>query len=431
MNKLIRRALPVLLASFMLVSWSSNPAQAFCFLCSSKYNAIDCASCWFEQKEHMDTRKEINKEKVKPAFESHREDYLLGEFVEDFWVPALQAMTRQLNAGNSDVGTKNTSTTSTVSDAEAADAINAQKAEIAQETAASDALCERVTIARNAASTTGTAIVATDTLNQTTSASLTGSAGTPGAEGPASEQLVNLDAATQLYWNPSDLSGMIGEALGYAPADASRINADIVAPFFEQGTLAVNYQDQTSQPQEEDLDMLRYNLYGGGISRMRTIDQNTDGFDDALNARYQVIAFDSAAQGSFNALVGLHHPGPEGSGQYYRALLNSRGVTDDAMIESMLGPDDAPSLLVQAKILALYQNGTSEVGADTINSSADTRRLAIAQKAANLLIKFELYKSMQRTALQWALLHELKIRPYQRAYEARIGTDPLNEDDAI
>lgn len=391
----------------------------------------ECETCAYEKLLHKNTRSEINKDKVEPSFESQRADYFLGEFVDKFWEEALRAMTQQIDNGYSDMGTKSTTVTSPVADSKTADVTNTKEAEIAIETAPSEAMCERVTLSEGVAATANNVVIATDTLNESGAATLAGAAGTPGAAGPATERQINLDTIIQTNMNPNDLGGVVGEATGFSPADGSRINADLDAPFLEQYTFDIDYRDGTSNPVEEDLDMLRYNLYGGAISRLRAIDQGSRGFDDAIAARYQVIALKSLAQGSFNTLVSLHHPGVEGSGQYYRALLESRGVTDETMVKSLLGENDAPSLLAQAKILALYTNATPEVATDTIATSADTRRLAIAQQAAKLMIKYEVYKSLQRSALSWTMLHELKIRPYQRAYEGQIGSDPLGENDDI
>lgn len=213
--------------------------------------------------------------------------------------------------------------------------------------------------------------------------------------------------------------------------DLERINRDVdyTRLIDEPRTMETDFTDSNaSEPQEVDVIAMSKNLYGHRLlSRsVSSSDLNSIDGQKLYMMLRGIAARRSIAQNSFSAIVAFKSTGTskertlggdEAQTQRYMASimreLMSAGTNDDGdYIFELIG--DSPSYYSQLEILAkrIYQN--PDFYANLYDTPANVARKKVAMKAIELMVDRAMYESQLRREMSVSVLLSSKLRPLHR-----------------
>lgn len=179
---------------------------------------------------------------------------------------------------------------------------------------------------------------------------------------------------------------------------------------------------------EEDLIALSKNIYRNEgiplINATKLQNKETYELTDMQKAYFRarsVVAKNSVAENSFNALVALKAEGTAGSQQFLGAYLEELGVPAGE-IDQYIGVN--PSYDAQMKLLTktIYQN--PKFYTNLYDKPANVQRKGAAMQAIGLMQKFDLFKSYLRTEASLSILLEISVEKLQgEVVDAMSGAD--------
>lgn len=286
-----------------------------------------------------------------------------------------------------------------------------------------------------------------------------GSAYSAASKGEDSDKVSRLKQFREKFCDPADnnngldyicdhdqdgnpATGRIG-ATRFTPAPPKpapdRMNKDIdfARTIEDPWTLKIDFSDPDLTENEEEVLALASNLYGhyvfrrppgstlknvansGGVTQMQKLYMD-------LRA---VIAKQSVAENSFNAITAMKSEGTPGSKDFMQAILAEVGVSNTAPaapvgalsdVDLLLGEN--PSYYAQMEVLTkkIYQN--PEFYTNLYDKPANVTRKGVALQAIGLMQKFDLFKSYLRTEASLSVLLELAVNDLQGEIEDEMGT---------
>lgn len=365
---------------------------------------------------HQRTRDSI-KDHSDEAFEDYEDNFIGEELAREYFIPALQYLTEQITVGDAE----NTEQHSSLTDAEnTAGRINAQRTAVARESAVleiTDNMCERSTLTSGIAATAQNVAEAERRGVQEGISEDMGAIGVPGSEGPGELRNLQVERYVNIYADPNDFEGAIAAAYEVTASDPSRYNRDVNPFFLNTYTLDYDATNPAATDAGQDIRALRLNLFGHDLPRIPSAVSTDPEATDEIADYNRVAQFQGLARTSFDAIVTLRQRGNSEVAPYMRAMLAERGITQPNIVASIIGEEDAPSFMAQAKILTQYQSRAPEQAGDNMAHSADLYRRQVTNDALSLLVKYRIYESLKRQTAHFIAIHELKTDPLRDRIE--------------
>ncbi len=391
-------------------------------------------------------------------FQAHR-IWMISIFWEDNLLPAMMLMSEQLTAA----AMKQAEIIGGFMDAkhqmETQQVLQKIRARTHKDYHPSTGMCEFGSSVKSLAASERLGEINAIALAQRSQDRALGNANTVGSGGITGDISSRLKQFRETYCNPIDNNGGLlflcehdqdgnpkNSAGSIGGQDPSRLNKDIdyVATLESPWTLDVNFTQTESDdptPAEEDVLALAANLYGNevffrpGASLFKPI-INEEGIEVVSNTQLAymdaraVLAKQSVAENSYNAIVGMKSAGTAGSRDYLQGLLKELGIDDTnanvnisgenkTELDTLLGDD--PSYYAQMDVLTknIYQN--TDFYTNLYDKPANVERKGVALQAIGLMQKFDLLKSYLRNEATMSILLELAVIDLQREIENQMS----------
>lgn len=413
---LLRPFITITAACFLLFP-AATPAQAACAVCPC-VEAMQANLIIQVETQHEETRLYITDE-----FEYH-ELWLVTDYFYDHILPAMMMLTEQLSA----VALQQMEILGTFLDAK--HQLETQR--IFQQMAArahkdyhpSEGLCTIGTISRSLAAADRNADLTALALAKRSLDRQLGNVNSNASEGPKEDLEGRIEQFRLRYCDPNDNNSVMGTVCpGSTPA---RRNKDINfartlgAPL----TLNINFSDNVSTPDEEDILALSSNLYGHDVfthldsAKLNNVGNRQHYFDGR-----SLIAKRNVAQQSFNAIAGMKAAGSAtgaaggNTGQFMRPVLTELGIPADE-INLMLGEN--PSYYAQMEFLTKKIFQRPEFYLDLYDKPVNVARKSVAIKALALMQERDMLKSDLRSESLMSLILEVGLLPEQEKLEGEI-----------
>ncbi len=347
------------------------------------------------------------------------DQYINEYLVRQVWWPALGAFSEQVTLSDQKVWMEMNSNMNTAHQTYGAQtAIQEDKYQSIMDVMPYEQTCNFISATT---SMTGSDTKSKGALESFTQQGLHRSMGLPGdiaSLGPDEDREVRFELASSRYFDDEEMQGAL---VSYATGtDDRRFGADIdPATLLGKGTLAIDVGNLTLTADEEDVFALKTNLYNDTtLTRLTPSDLQEYGSLDELDEIQRLAALQAIAEYSFDSIVALKVEGNPQSGSAIRAILNKLGVSSDGA-NYLIGANSRPSYLQQLKILSKTMQSTPETHVDHVVEKTELMRELAIKEAIELMVKFEMYKSLQRSTVMMAQLHELHRRELQDQWEAQ------------
>ena len=210
--------------------------------------------------------------------------------------------------------------------------------------------------------------------------------------------------------------------------DQDRMNKDIdfLRTAYLPKTLDMNFQDDESQPDEQDVIALGQNLYWPNFLNLPDPKKMTEvepGFKDMR----RLIALNSIAHNSYTNLTSLKSRAEEPAGNlepgwmFMKTMMRDFGIPDDE-IETMLG--EYPSYWAQMEVLTKKMLQHPDFYTNLYDKPNNVERMAVALEAIRLMQMRDYYNSMTRKEMLSAAQLETELvnsGSYSRVKKALSG----------
>jgi hypothetical protein len=217
------------------------------------------------------------------------------------------------------------------------------------------------------------------------------------------------------------LSGAIGGRSGRLNKDIDYVRT-MDAPWTLDMDLTNTTLTDAKESDEEDVMALANNLYGSSVFFHLpgySLETKPGAAPGSAMQRYyldmrSILAKQSVAENSFNAIAALKTAGAPGSKEYLAALVKELGV-QQADADKLLGPN--PSYYAQMEVLTkkLFQN--PDFYTNLYDTPVNVERKGVAIQAIGLMQKFDIYKSYLRNEANMSILLELAVQDLQQEAE--------------
>lgn len=395
---------------FTAVMTSVRPAMAcYCLAC-------DCATTSTAHEATV----EVTNTLLEEYFRLLTEDFIGEYLVEQFWWPALRKFTEQITLSSQKTNLEIASTLSDTKRLAAKQRIIQEKSfDAVMETSPDEYTCTYGSLAQSLVGTDVKAKATKSVLRSYGVSRSLGTGGGPAARGPDRDRIARFEQAAAFYISPTEMGGALDSA-GYSNApDDTRYSRDVSTWWLEEGFLDIDFDDTTSTPDEEDILSLKANLYNDTVLTRLVPDdvekyEAMDEFDDLRG----LAAMQSIAEASFDSIVSLKVASDPSAGGTVRAVLESLQYTPLA-IDDLVGINDTPSYLQQLKLLGKTIHNVPESYVKSTANKTELLRRQTIKEAFEVMIKFEIYKSLQRSTLMATSLHELERRGLADVWSAK------------
>lgn len=214
-------------------------------------------------------------------------------------------------------------------------------------------------------------------------------------------------------WDPGDptISGL-QPACG-SSKDSERANADVKYGRFVENTrtIDVDFTDNVTTDDEEDIIALSRNLYGHNAPDHSMSFLNRRGAQEYLQDQRAVTAKRNVALNSFNSIVGMKSSGtssgPANASQYMASVLQNLGITDPMEIEALIGEN--PSYLAQLEVLAKRVYQDQSFYANLYDKPENVERTSVAMRALEVMVEREMFESRLRKEMLVSVLLSSKL----------------------
>ncbi len=460
------RAASVALLLFVLTFLVFMPRPVFAAACGCRWGAcstLDCGRASGRLRGYHNHLEQHTKDEFDADLDAF-ENWLVEEFFEDEVVPAMAAMTTQMNA----VAMQQVEIIGAFMDADVQ--MDTQRlfqqlqAEAHKDYRPSDDFCWFGTNVKSMANSESISHHNTIALSEAGLARQLGNANANAAESVESDYKGRWDQFVKVYcdvkdnnWltpsalpaplaapaygQPSGLEyacdhdgNMNGGARGAADPWRKNIDLDYTRLVEEPRTVDVNFTDAAKTDDEEDILAMSRNIYGHRVLT-RTLSRQKMGTANGKKLYLQlrsIAAKRSVAQYSFDSIVGLKASGTGSTlaaGQQARQYLASivkelmpLTMTDEEIYE-LIGEN--PSYYSQLEIMSkkIYQN--PDFYANLYDTPANVSRKYVAMKAIELMLDRATYESQVRKEMVVSVLLSSKLRSVRRRAEKGL----LNADD--
>ncbi|MAQ70800.1 MAG: hypothetical protein CL565_01260 [Alphaproteobacteria bacterium] len=359
-----------------------------------------------------------------------RNEVILDDLSADHWTAALMGMTEQLSSGQMKQVETQASFTDSHNTTDVEIAANQQVADASEEMRPSEGLCERQTAASGLVSSDVKMRAAAESISQQNLTSTLNLPGTVGAQGPGVRGERNLWQIQTIYQPGESMNGAVGEATGVTPDDGTRIYGDLFPNFYTQDTYPnVDFSDDVTTDEETDLLAFYENIcQTTSLPNPSPVLLRDPQQQDILRDINDIAAVQGLACYSVSSQAALYQEGSGESADFIRAILAQGGGIDEDEMESIMGPNNRPSFMAQMKVLTHYMNNGAGQAAENVNHPADLQRKVVLQDAANLMLKYETYKTLKQTAANLVMINELDLRDEAAEYYASDSRAPYQQD---
>lgn len=212
------------------------------------------------------------------------------------------------------------------------------------------------------------------------------------------------------------------------PVEKERLNKDVnyAAALKDPFTVQVDLANGTAiTDKEEDIIALGKNLYRNEpipimnpFSIQNQAYFSVNDFQKAYLKARSLIAKNSVAENSYNALVALKSEGTPGSKNFLGAYLIELGVPSGE-VDQYIGVN--PSYDTQMKLLTKTIYQSPKFYTNLYDKPENVVRKGVAMQAIGLMQKFDLFKSYLRTEASLSILLELSVEKLQGEAVDAIG----------
>lgn len=339
---------------------------------------------------------------IREQFHLHRE-WVVWDYIDDLFIQALMLMTEQM----SNVAMYQMFSVGKLYDAklqlETQRLFNELQNEAAKDYQPSDSFCYFGTNVRSLAHSESLSLAQQASLNQVSITRNLGNINASTTAGDGSkDRRARWDMFVTQYCDPHDndwdggTSGLV-DVCNTGAADLERTNIDIdFGRLIETSRyLDINYNDNTTTADEQDVISLSKNLYGNEApdGDIRFMDRaSVQHF--YMNLR-SVIAKRNVAQNTYNALVALKSAGSGGgnSPDFFHALMVDLGMSV-ADIEEIFGEN--PSYYAQLEALGKKIFQSTDFFTDLQDKPMNVKRKEAALNAIELMLDRAIYESELR-----------------------------------
>jgi hypothetical protein len=373
--------------------------------------------------QHRGTRRDINKyiagykqgKNYKGFFRKLREEYLLGEFIEDVVTPEMQKKTQQVVS--SDQNTMNAE--ASIRDAEEAneDAQDTagEQADTIEEHAPNPVVGVLAGLSRGLAESTvrlRQSKIATGGIQTDRMLGL-GDAKSKGGAGTLEEWRVRQMLET--YVDEDQLGGRLkGIAEG---DDENRLNRDIDIgrSLLNRSTYDFNFDDDDLTEDEEDFLAIKENLIPSTTMSSQTMENlaSPDAQYRDIPELLSAAARKSLTERTINVIAGQKAQGSDVSADQIRAIMTQLGYAeDDQVVEDLTGKASYDGHM---QILTRYMFQDPNNYAALVAAPESIRRVMVSQNAIRNMQQFDTYTTLERTENLTALWAWLETRGMQQA----------------
>ena len=260
-----------------------------------------------------------------------------------------------------------------------------------------------------------------------------GNANTLGAGGMHSDMSNRIETFKKHFCDPYDNDNALRRFCP-SPGSSSHFNNDVdygrsvAYPW----TITADFGDTALTDAERDVMALGNNLYATDTyvrlkpEALRNIPANgIEGLKQAYLDMRSVVAKQSVAENSFNALMAMKQEGTTGSYNFLVVYLLELGVPFFE-INDYLG--EHPSYYAQMEILTkkAYQNPNFYT--ELYDTPANVERKGAAIEAISMIQKFDMLKSYLRTEASLSILLEMSVEQSQKEIEDIIRNIDVSQD---
>jgi hypothetical protein len=366
-----------------------------------------------------------------PNFSQKMQNYILNDIyrdriVEKWWKdelePAFKAMTAQLNANEIHHAGLIGGFYDGLSVIRAQQTMQALEAGAYKNYTPGEGLCRVGTMTRSLAASDDRRDTTVMALASMAQARQLGTRGGGADTGMGMDRKARLDQFSRLYCDPADHDGKLAPLCGNGAPQSrpDRFNKDIniARTLLGSSTLNIDFSNDATTADEEDVLALASNLYGHDVmTRFPKFATSSEADNQKRRLQYltlrQMVAFRNVAQYSFQQAVGRRALGAGGAFVPMGNALRELGLTESEAVRYLANDTTTPSYNAQMEILTkkIYQNPNFYT--NLIDKPANVDRQIAAMQAVGLMQDRDVYQSMERQEMLMSLLLELKVRREQ------------------
>lgn len=371
-----------------------------------------------------------------PEFAPAMQTYLLTDIYEnriikDFWEqhyrPALQAMTASRTATLTATSGMMGKFQDALAQNKAMGTLQEMQAQIYKNYTPSDGLCRFGTTVRSLAASEQIALSNAQRMGALAQSRMLGTKNTPAATGYAEDRKSRLDLVKSVYCDPSSNDGKLAGLCGKGGIP-TRYNKDLnySRTVGNKYTLNLNYMDGAVTPDEQDVVMLGYNLYGHDVlsrftDAMARDATGTEGVKDTYRKLRGLTAIRNVARSSYDHAASIRSAGATGSAGFVKNIMHEMGMSDTD-IQTYIGASGAePSYYAQMGVLTKYMYLNPNFYTNLMDKPVNVDRQLAAMQAIGLMQERDIAETMSRQELLISLLLEMKIRNEQNDVMRRQG----------
>lgn len=300
----------------------------------------------------------------------------------------------------------------------------------------SEAVCQMGTLSRSLASSQARARVVQLVMSERSQARQLGKVNMAAAPGPDDDRQARLSQFQKTFCDPQDNnSGLVKLCGGGGPNDRHNLDIDFTRAIDTKSTLNINMTDSSVTPDEAGVFALGNNLYSHEIFKRSTSAQlQGTGADDGRSAYMDfrsIVAKRSAAENSYNTIVGMKAQGTEASRIYIKQALANLGMSETDIRRYINIPTKPtvpnppklfPSYSAQMEILTkkIYQDPSFYV--HLMDKPANVQRQFAAMQSFGLMQQRDIFETILRSEMLLSLIVEMEVSKYQEYIQNRVNT---------
>ena len=278
----------------------------------------------------------------------------------------------------------------------------------------SEQMCRVGSFTRSLAAADQQAYAAKQALNEVFMARMRNEEGLASARGADEDMQARVDQYKHVYCDPKDNNnGLSGFCSGHGKDhNKMRLNKDVdfTRTAYMPWTLDLDFEKDKPPPDLEDVIALGKNLFGDetfGLSQGGELKDKYKGYMDAR----QVMAMKNVAYNSYVNYVGMKAAygageGVQGGGAFMKAMMREFGISDEE-ITVLLGEN--PSYFAQMQVLTKKMLQHPDFYVNLYDKPTNVQRMEVALQAAQLMKAHDVYDSLLRREMLYAMQIELKL----------------------
>ena len=289
----------------------------------------------------------------------------------------------------------------------------------------SEQMCRVGSFTRSLAAADHRSYAAKLVLNEVFMARYSNEEGASSAPGADEDMAARISQFKRAYCDPRDNNnGLNSMCNGHGEGfNKMRINKDVdfTRTAYLPWTLDLNFEDEKASPDLEDVIALGKNLFSEDSFMLSDGEKMVQEYAPYMDAR-QVMAMKNAAHNSYANYIGMKASSPnelgeKSGGAYMKAMMREFGISD-ADIIVLLGEN--PSYYAQMEVLSQKMLQHPDFYVNLYDKPANVQRMEVSLQAAQLMRARDIYDSLLRKEMLYALQVELKLAPRMETANAEM-----------